>query len=341
MKLPYTKKQKKLKVPTNVKECKNCDKFKDYWNLQQGVYVENGKIYLKYNNLRMLKKLLRKPKDGLAIDIVQKDAYKNADYNIYDNNLVNKGIRLKTVYISKLLSKNKIKDKKNKGIDVEIGKLPKGISEPYELNLLVIQENKVCKTLMRSYLEEGDQESNTPLDMLLMPDSTMYFPEFKPEAENTILTFTIPFEKNKSDYKAEDIKPFLDAMKEPDFIIEGLYIYAYSSIEGDATSNAKLQQKRAESIINTFQGMQKERQINTNIKTSDSWDLFMLENDEGKYADLATMKKDDAIRKINTTPGLAAELEPVLAKERFAQVVMDITYDIKGPKEQKYCVALS
>src|SRR3972149_7471167 len=82
------------------------------------------------------------------------------------------------------------------------------------------------------------------------PESNAYFkPAFEPKSETNILTFKIPFERNKFDYKQEDIDPFLKALQEPDFFVEGLYIYAYSSIEGDSASNAKLQRKRAESII--------------------------------------------------------------------------------------------
>lgn len=339
MKVPYTKKQKGLKAPANEKECKNCDKFKDYVELQKGLYVENKKVYLKYKDVKTLKKLLKKPTDGLAVDIIQRAQYDHDNYNIYDNNLVNKGVRLKTLKTDRLFSKNLIKDKKAKDLLVEMGKLPKGITEPYELNLLVIQDNKVCKTLMRSYLEEGDQESNTPLDMLLMPDSAAYLkPEFKPEAENTILSFVIPFEKNKSEFKEEDIKGFLNALNEPDFIVEGLYIYAYSSIEGDAHSNEQLQKKRAESIVKVMQGMQTGKKINATIKTDDSWNLFVMEAEGGEFDDLTKMKKEDAIKKINSTQGLSEKMETVLSKERFAKIVMDITYDISGAKEQKYSV---
>ncbi|MBA3972429.1 MAG: hypothetical protein H0X46_09875, partial [Bacteroidetes bacterium] len=37
--------------------------------------------------------------------------------------------------------------------------------------------------------------------------------------------------------------------------------------------------------------------------------------------------------------GLAKELEPILGKERFAQIIMDVTYDITGDKEEKFSVS--
>jgi hypothetical protein len=62
----------------------------------------------------------------------------------------------------------------------------------------------------------------------------------------------------------------------------------------------------------------------------------MLENEDGKYGDLVKMGKKKAIEKINSDEKLQTELEPILAKERFAQIIMDVTYDITGKKEQRF-----
>jgi hypothetical protein len=342
LKAPYTSKNKKIKGP-DVRACKNCDKFKDYDGLQKGIYVKDNKVYLKYDNLKAFNKLIKKPSDGLAIDFVQKAQYENPKYNILDNNLISKGVLQKTVTSSKIYSKNLVKpEKKGKKVtklDVQLATVPKNLNgADYEINLLVIQDGKVCKTIRKSYIEQGDQESSSPLTMLLMPEDAAYMkPPFEPKSESTLLNFSIPFEKNKSDYKAEDLEPFLNALQEPDFFIEGLYITAYSSIEGDAASNATLQKKRAESIIKALSKMQKAGVI-TNVKTSDSWSLFQMETEDGKYDYLSKMPKEKAIQTINSK-GLATELEPILAKERFAQIVMDVTYDITGPKEEKFSVS--
>jgi uncharacterized protein YkwD len=339
--VPYNTKSKKLKAP-DQKACKNCEKWKNYDNLQKGLYVENGKVYLKYSNLKELKRLLKKPKDGLAVDIVQREQYKPAEYNIVDNNLYNKGIMSKVLYKDKLFKKNRIKpDPKAKKkikinkLDVELGKFDPKITGPYELNLIVVQDGKVCKTVTRSYLENGDQESNTPIGILPAPETKGLKPPFEPRSESSIINFKIPFERNKFEFKDEDIAPLVTALNEPDFIIEGLYIYAYSSIEGDSVANAKLQRKRAESVSNVLQSKQSIK-VKPVVEPRDSWDLFLLENEDGKYADLVNMGKRKAIDKINSDKALLEELEPILARERFAQIIMDVTYDVTGNKEQKF-----
>lgn len=342
--VPYTNTKKKMKAPEE-RTCNACKKFKDWDGLAKGIYTENGKVYLKYNSLKNLSKFIRTAKDGFAIDIVQREQYEKQGYTIMDNNLQTKGVLLKPVYMSKLYSKNRIKEVKKGNrvikatqLDVELGKLPPKITGVYEMNLLVIQDGKLCKTIIPSNIEQGEMSGAPPLTMLIMPDSAAYFqPPFEPKSESTLLNFTVPFEKNKFEYKEEDITPFLTALQEPDFLIEGLYITAYSSIEGDANANAKLQKKRAESIVKSLAKMQKEGVV-TNVKTSDSWNLFQLEMEGGKYDYLAQMPKEKAINEINSK-GLANDLEPVLAKERFGQIVMDVTYDITGPKEEKFCVS--
>jgi len=341
LKAPYTSKNKKIKAP-DLRVCKNCDKFKDYDGLQKGIYIDKNKVYLKYDNLKAFSKLIKKPKDGLALDFVQRAQYENPKYNIYDNNLLSRGILQKTVTAEKIASKNLVKpEKKGKKVtklDVLLGTIPSTIKGDYEINLLVIQDGKLCKTIRKSYIEQGDLESNTPLTMLRMPEDEAYSkPPFEPKSESTLLNFSIPFEKNKFDYKDTDLDPFLAALQEPDFFIEGMYITAYSSIEGDAKSNAVLQKKRAESIIKALAKMQKAGVV-TNVKTSDSWNLFQMETEDGKYDYLAKMPKEKAIQEINSK-GLADELEPILGKERFAQIVMDVTYDITGPKEEKFSIS--
>jgi len=341
LKLPYNKASKKLKDADN-KSCKNCDRWRNYDVLYNGLVIENGKVYLEYRNARDLRRLIKKSKDGLAFDIVQRDQYVKENYNIVDNTLNNKGIMSNVIYKEKLFKNNLLvkdvsrnKKTKIKGIKTELGKFNKKVTGDYELNLIVVQDGKYCRTITRGYTESGNIDSNTPIGVMAVPGTKGIKPGFEPKSESSLLTFIIPFEKNKFEFKKEDIQPFINALNEPDFNIDGLYIYAYSSIEGDSAANAKLQRKRAESVTNVLQQMQK-NEIKPVIETRDSWGLFMLENEDGKYANLVNMGKKKAIQTINSNKKLQNELEPILAKERFAQIIMDVTYDVSGNKEQKF-----
>ncbi len=341
LKIPFNTTSKKLKSPES-KYCKTCDRWKNYDVLHNGLYEKNGTIYLKYANAKDLRRVLKKQKDGFAVDVVQREQYEKENYNIVNNNLYNKGVMNKVIYKDKFFKKNSLlkgvdakQRRKIKGIEVELGKMPAGLTGAYELNLIVVQDGHVCKTITRGYVEQGNIESNTPIGLLPEKGTLGIKPPFEPRSESSILNFILPFEKNKAELKQDDIEPFIRALNEPDFIIEGLYIYAYSSIEGDSVANARLQRKRAESVVDVLQNRQSLK-IKPVIETRDSWGLFLLENEDGKYADLVNSGKQKAISKINSDKTLQTELEPILAKERFAQIIMDITYDVSGTKEQTF-----
>lgn len=338
--VPWNTKSKSLK-PADPKVCKTCESWRNYDLLQKGLYVSGDKIYLRYPNTKDLRRFLKKPKDGLAVDIIQRGQYAGGDYNLVDNNLLNKGVMSKVIYKDAIFKKNLLitKDKKAnrkvKGTEILIGKFDPKITGPYELNLMVIQNGFLCKTVTRGYTENANAESNTPIGLLPIQNSRGLRPAFEPRSESSIVNFIIPFEKNKAEFKQADIEPFIKAMNEPDFIIDGLYIYAYASIEGDSAANSKLQRKRAESVVTSLQGMQNNK-ISPTIQTKDSWGLFLLENEDTKYADIVNLGKSKAIERINGDKKLLAELEPILAKERFAQIIMDVTYDVSGTKEEKF-----
>ncbi len=348
------KEKKQLLVPFNTvasklqgpdpKACKSCNQFKNYETLQQGLSVENNKIILRYANAKELKKILKKPTDGLAVDIVQRGQYANPNFDIVDNNLPSKGVMSKVLYkekffaSNKLLSKDKKANKKIKGLEVVLGKFNPKITGPFELNLLVIQNEKVCKTIIPGYTEKNEASAKPAAGLLPMSTGSITPPPFEPRNQSSILNFLVPFQKNKSEFLASDMEPFLKALDEPDFIVEGLYIYAYSSIEGDSVANTKLQQKRAESVVKALQSRQT-TQISPTIIYRDSWGLFLLENEEGKYGDLVKQGKTKTIERLNSDRNLLEELEPILAKERFAEIILDVTYDVSGEKESKFAVA--
>lgn len=346
LKVPFTKKKYWLK-PFDEKECKACAKFTDWDRLHEGLYVENGKIFIKYNDLKSLQKLFKNSKDGFAVDVIQKDQYPcDKNYNIYDNNLLSKGVFVKRKYSKKIFKGNLVKEPKEKvkgkkakinDLNVMLGKMPPNINEgDYEMNLAVIINKRICKVISRKYMEMSDMDSETPID--LIPDTVLSNPnlKFTPTAESNILQFFIPFQKNKFDYAPDDIKPFINSLNEPDFIIDEIVISAYSSIEGDSVQNADLQKKRAESILKSLEVYQKEKTVKQVI-TGDSWEEFKKAVAGTAHDTLASMTKEEANKTIYTKR-LLNELEPVLAKGRYAKIIMDVTFDIKGKKEYPYVV---
>jgi hypothetical protein len=341
LRIPFTKKAKELSLPEN-KSCLNCDKFKDYALLYEGIKIEKGEIFLFYHDSKQLKKLLKKPTDGLAIDIVQKTQYTFPEGVITNYNLPSRGILLKTIrpenifFLNPVQQKSKTKVPKNPIVYISLGKIPKKLKGDFELNLLVIQNNKVCKSLKRSYIENEIEKANVSNSFVLSNENYLKNTlDYNPKSESSIINFIVPFQKNKFTYDEKDIEPILNALNEPEFIIDGVYIYSYSSIEGDSAANTMLQKKRAESLKDAIIKINN-REIPTFIKTQDSWDLFRLEVEDTKFEYLSSMKKKEAIAVINGKQ-MSEDLESILAKGRFARIVMDISYDLSKEKLELFC----
>lgn len=334
--IPFSTKKYGLKH-RDEKICRKTKKFKDLNSLQESLYVEKNKIYFQYDNLKALRKLIKDSKDGLAIDIVQKIQFGCTGDNIMDNSQVNRGIMQKRLYANKLYKKNLITDEKQRKtkIKVLIGTIPEELDGQYEINLMIIKQKHVCRTCTPIAHLEGDVEYNKELDLLADTVQTDTEP-YLPKPEKNVLTFKIPFQKNKFEYQKEDIEPFIKKLKEPDFIIEKLKITAYSSIEGNDANNKRLQEKRAQSIIAALNKRQK-TEIKPEIVTGYSWDDFKRDLAGTEYDNLTNMSMTQAQQNIQNN-GLSKKLEPYLKNERYGMIELSVSYEIKGNKEQQYVV---
>ena len=140
--VPYSKKKRGL-APQEERACKGCKKFSDYQGLLNGVYLDGNKVYLEYDDMKGLKKLLRKADDGLAVDIVSKEQYQCGGENIYNSELPSKGWMTKPAYSAKMWKKNEVEGPRPKSYKGMIGKVKKKVikklPDDYEMNVVVIQ----------------------------------------------------------------------------------------------------------------------------------------------------------------------------------------------------------
>ena len=334
--MPISTKNQGLK-PYDSKICKNCDKFKNIDTLQQGLIVEGNIIYLE-THPKYLKRVIKNPDDGLAVDIVLKKQYPCNAENIIDKSLPSKGFMTKKLTQAKLMKLNQIEGKAAKSkFRAAIGEIPAGMTD-YELNLVVFQEKTFCKNIRPSYTELNQTTTNSRLKIL--GDTITFYSDFnyKPTPDTTFLTFKIPFELGKSDYNSEDIKPMIEALNEPDFFITSLKITSYSSIEGREEKNEQLRIERAQNIIKAFKQLQKGKSIEAEIANSDSWKLFFADI-KGTQWDSLRKKTPDEAREIILKNKLESKLEPMLARHRFAKIEMKVIYDLGSvQKEQGFVI---
>lgn len=346
--LPIKINTKSKLLAANDKDCKQCEKFTQYKKLYNGIEIKAGKVYLTYDNLKELKQLLKKDNDGLAIEFVIRKQYRCEGENIYNAAIPTRGAVVKPTFSAKIIGPKKNlaeggdKAKSYYGVIGKVKKsLLKKLPEDYEYNVLVIQNGAICKSVKRSYVDDGGQKSLTVLS--IFPDSSILNPGgWIPTNEKGMINFKIPFEVNKAEYVASDIKPLMDALNEPKYKINNIIIDAHSSLEGDSSNNTRLQQKRAESILRAIQSMGKADSNllkNQNITTSNGWDIWQVQVKNNK--DLAFFKNmtyDEIITNLKD-PEVYKKLDTILKAQRFAGIKMDVTYDATGANEQPFVLS--
>ncbi len=324
----------------NAKDCRNCERFDDLQALQQSIHLQQGKVLLEYGNLRKMKKLFPHSNDGIGIDIVQKQQYPCDTFNIFDSKLMHRGVFLKPIYAKDLFKKNTYQERDNR-YSAYICKIPRRylrhLGEGYEINLNVIQKGKFCKRITRTFVE--NDLAKRVASSGLYPD-TLQEKDFTPvvsrETVNNKIAFKVPFEKNKFEFKPKDIQPLLDELAQPKYDINEINIKAFTSLEGDSIKNAVLQIKRAKSIVEALEKINKRSLIN-DVTTEDGWEQFFKDaNQTEVYSRFAQLPKEKILDTIKHDSALRAAIEPLLAKQRYAEVELKITYQTEGKEEQNF-----
>jgi uncharacterized protein YkwD len=173
-------------------------------------------------------------KDGLAADIILKSQF-TCDSNSYQNGLSNfRGIPLEPVY------KKDYKGGIHIGYtEIILGKVPSYINEEFEVNLVVIQNNRPCSNTLFNVIPSGFH-----VDIPLSYGFDPLVSKFKCHKNDTIYK-RIYFDKSKvtpRDSVLAEIKKLIKINKGH---IQKIEINGFASIEGATEKNIELYLKSA------------------------------------------------------------------------------------------------
>ncbi len=319
----YTRKTYGL-LPYEEKICRKCE-VRNIESLQKYLEIKGDAIYFTYPNVKTLKKIIGKDQDGLAVDIVQHSQFPcNSASNDVDYNYPNRGILLKYMTFPTLIQKNEITDPKDKSLKVYLGSIPSSVAGSFDVNLIIIKEKHICKTIVKTDVQTPNVAYKTNTSLIPDLNGITTTINYIPQPEQTILEFTIPFESAKYTYESNDIAPLLTALNEPKFDIDSINIIAFTSFEGNETKNLELQKKRSESIVKAIENIQN-RAVPYSIQLNDGWELLLKDIPE-EYKNIVKSKNEakNALKNTKTKNNL----EPILKNHRYAQVKMNVTYDV-------------
>jgi outer membrane protein OmpA-like peptidoglycan-associated protein len=279
-------------------------------------------LFFEINDKKWFNLLFKNAGDGIAVDIVYKDRY--GCLEVIPELQQIRGELLKPVYAAAL--KKTLRPAKDNKFRARVGRLPDVLkNKEVEFNILFLSDKNLCQYYTIFNLESYQWDL---LDMGMYLDSITYKTKLSAKAENEqyslkqkTLTFTIPFEKNKSIYSQEDIKPLYDSLRLTDFNIRKIDIKAYASVEGNAERNLKLQNERASSIVEAMQAFQ-EPTIETKVSTSENWVEFLNDITGTSYDSFKSLNKNEVKQKL--VGGVAEDLEKYLRNHRKAVVRLEL-----------------
>lgn len=301
--------------PYNKDKCAEIEKNFPYLPelLSDNIFFKNGEIYFFFHDLELFKNVLSSNSDAIALDVISRNQFSCETGNRLYPSKIHSGILLPPVNKNYLLSKNELKESGQ--LEVSLGPIPTYIdTNNVEFTLLIIKNNCLCQTIVYNSLA-GENLKSLNLGFIM---DTLSVSNKADSVLNT-LTFTIPFEKNKFDYKMVDLEPFLDSISLNRYDLKRIEITAYSSIEGNEKDNKILQEKRANSILKAIKDY-KLQDVPTTIKTEENLAGFYESIKGSPYEKQFTGLSKEAILKIVNSDTLAYNLEPYLEDQRKADI---------------------
>ena len=319
--------------PNNGPECKSCrtafrNKPKEVRFVLKKDTQDN--LYFEVTHKEWVDSFFKGNKDGFLIDIVSKQKYRCSLPTFTRSKSGIEGVSLAPVFAKKI--KSGLKKQPNGMYHVKVGTIPRELKgQELEFNLFFISNNNLCFYNKIYNLESYDLNL---LDMGIYLDSITYKSDIRKPSEISgykikykTLQFKIPFEKNKAEYYASDIKPVYDSLNLTTFDIKKINIKAYSSVEGSFERNLELQSQRAKSIAKAMQQFQTPK-IETSISTTENWAQFLNDIQNTKYASFSNLSQAEIKAKLAKN-NINNELEPYLKNHRKAIIILEL--DKKDP----------
>jgi len=283
------------------------------------IRVENERLLALYiNDASWFEVIFSSKNDGFAIDLVSKELFA-CDNNVPFKSWSHKGYLMPPLYKGNFKDRLII-DEDGSGVIV-YGEIPAHLAaDNVEANIVFLDNRNFCgyQTIADLDMQGWDLlKTGMYMDTLTREEITDKYKEVY-----KTLHFTIPFEKNKTEYNPQDIKPLYDSLNISDYNIKKISIQAYTSVEGSYEKNVFLQNKRAESIVKALASYQ-DVAMESTVKASENWVEFMEDVSQSPYKNLTTLSKEEIKAQLSSNQMLT-KLEPLLSRHRKAVIELQL-----------------
>lgn len=360
------------------KTCVECEDLLSE-NQRLKILTSGKNISLYTRDVEMIKRLLKKRRDGMAIEIVTYRPFDCGNPAYYtmssrrNGQCIFNGKVLKPKYKRQLLEQwrkeeKKFKRKKRKAawkIVKDKRDLRGWFSKPGEIRLKLKEKWQPTEWKAKLGRDPRDETSYYEFNIVILQKKkvcrVLHFTDVCGEHyEDTVklswqhdlnekpfelkpaikeLKFTVPFEQGKFDYKLADIKPLIDSLSADEFIILDAVVKAYASVEGSEAINKKLQEQRAQSILAAMQQGQHEK-IVSSIETMEDWNLFYEQLHYMKSHYVLSDKPREEIKALLENKDFAETLESAFEAQRRAEIALKVQTIINQSNRGKLAVEM-
>ncbi len=303
--------------PVKDRFCKKCLKADDLGKTAAtGVHVSNDSIFFYSDHKRTFKKSFGWWGAGLAADIILKDQFPCDGKNKINGARGYQGFLLEPVYQPHKKPQNLLGWRR---VLVYLGSVPEFVDQDYEVNLSIINRKRDCVPYIYHNLPSSPYAQ---LNIHPKIDTLSRITHFivKDSSE-----YTIRFGKSESLANSDEMAKINSALKKKKAAITKAKIKAFASVEGSTENNLRLQEERANQLINLMKEHHADSML-TEINTYENFEAFYKDINGTSFEWMAQLDTTSLKDTIRNNPNLSQELETVLENHRYAWMKIYTTH---------------
>lgn len=296
------------------------DKFEGYinlvYNLGNDVSLKmNGEILLEVSDKATFNTIFSNPKDGLAVDLIDREQIRCGKENQLDMSPVYDGVLLKPLYRDELKKGNQAES--DYRFVVKLGEVPAEMqNKKLSTSVLLIKDGEVCMYLYE-VCQERDQYKLVPAKPKLLEPKSETF-----EPRGIVKSITLDYDFSPRDSVPKSYPDLSSIGKK----VHSVYIQSYSSIDGDSLSNAYYHYMRAKKIKEHIQHKLKLNESMIQMDYQENWELMDYQMRYYLLDELLAMKQKDIRLKYKDYPDVP--WQKLFSKQRRSCATINFEADL-------------
>jgi len=231
-------------------------------NLGNAISIEGDEIVLRYHNITTVRAVIKGAKDGVAVDLINREQFPCGEKSILDLSTIYDGILLKPVYRDDLFARNRAKS--DYRFIATLGKVPTALQgKELSASLVFIRNGKKCNYTFPASIDSKRYDLRPVEPVILDPDIALKTTGIK-EVEEIVFEF-----------KTDATTPIqLPEILKNTTTIKTIEINSYASIDGNKEHNLNLHKARAAYMRRYLGSKLNTSAASWDVRTQENWELF-------------------------------------------------------------------